>query len=236
VQSLLQNVSITRTRNLDDARAIAALAMGLYTDAISANADDQRKLTIDPLDIAHAPDHQVQNLWLADGVPQPVFTADTVAVEPLLARVGDRARKHHERAQTERGYHPHDEGKPIVPPPIWDADVPVLVLERDVHVDLTGWSERPSLADADVTIELSAVDHASGAFVARACDSSARRYEATIPSDPAVGGLPAGTYTVVIRVAEPGRSESRWAPTVDVIVDARKRTIRRDPVTIELGP
>jgi hypothetical protein len=235
VQSLLQNVSITRTRNLDDARAVAALAMDLYSDAISANADDQRKLAIDPLDIAHAPDHQVQNLWLADGAPQPVFTADTVAIEPLLARIGDRAREHHEREQVTRGYHPHDHGKTITPPLIWDAEMPVLVRDRHVRVDLTGWAARPSMIGAEVTIALSAPDGPSQTFAGRACDASMRRYGATIPRESSAGGLPAGTYRVVVRVVPQESAEIVWSPTVDVVVDARKRTIRRDPVTIELG-
>jgi len=236
VQSLLQNVSITRTRHLDDSRAVAGLAMDLYSDAISANVDDQRKLAIDPLDIAHAPDHQVQNLWLADGAPQPVFTADTVAIEPLLARVGDRARDHHEREQEARGYHPHDERTPIRPPLIWDADTPVVVRDRLVRVDLTGWAARPSTAGAEVTIVLNAVDGPSGAFAARASDASMRRFDAAIPRAPSAGGLPAGTYRIAVRVAPQAGAEIVWKPTVAVVVDARKRTIRRDAVTIELVP
>lgn len=106
VKSLLQNISVFRLREFEDARAAASLAMGVFTDAIKGEVEDQRRLRLDPMDIVNSPDFQAANLWFADGHPQPVFTAHT---RPLPETPQMRAaRAHHEREQRRRGYHLHD--------------------------------------------------------------------------------------------------------------------------------
>ncbi len=75
VRSLLQNLSIFRQRDLEDARAAAGLALEVFQDSIGGEVQDQRRIRIDPMDIVNQPDHRAVNLWLAHGAPQPVFTA-----------------------------------------------------------------------------------------------------------------------------------------------------------------
>ena len=51
VRGLLQNVSIFRQRDFQDARAAAALAMEVFQDNIRGDTEDQRRIRIDPMDI-----------------------------------------------------------------------------------------------------------------------------------------------------------------------------------------
>lgn len=80
VKSLLQNISIFRLREFDDARSAAALAMDVFADTIRGDTDDARRLRIDPIDIVNQPNHRAINLWLADGTPQHAFTAMTLPI------------------------------------------------------------------------------------------------------------------------------------------------------------
>jgi len=81
VKSLLQNITIFRLREFDDARSAAALAMDVFADTISGDVDDARRLRVDPIDIVNQPNHRAINLWLAQGTPQPAFTATTLPFE-----------------------------------------------------------------------------------------------------------------------------------------------------------
>jgi hypothetical protein len=85
VKSLLQNISIFRLREFEDARAAAALAMDVFADTIRGDVEDARRLRIDPIDIVNQPNHRAINLWLAEGTPQHAFTATTLPIEPVLA-------------------------------------------------------------------------------------------------------------------------------------------------------
>ena len=85
VRSLLQNVSIFRQRDFQDARAAAALAMEVFQDNIRGDIEDQRRIRIDPIDIVQQPNYRSVNLWLAHGVPQPAATASTEPMEQLVA-------------------------------------------------------------------------------------------------------------------------------------------------------
>ena len=86
VRSLLQNVSIFRQRDFQDARAAAALAMEVFQDNIRGDIEDQRRIRIDPMDIVQQPNYRAVNLWLAHGVPQPAATASTEPMEQLDRR------------------------------------------------------------------------------------------------------------------------------------------------------
>jgi hypothetical protein len=237
IKSLLQNLAITRMRDLDDARALAALAMDLYSDAIRIDPDDQHKLTIDPADITRAPDHHALCLWLADGTPQPAFTAQTIPVEPVVTTpAGRKRRATHEHSQAQNGWHPHDHAQPIRPPFVWNARNPVLARDRTVYVDLTTWAGRPHSIDATLSIILTG-DARKFSYPAQASDCSGRRYRAEIPTapDPA-GWLPAGSYMVSVQAARPnGTPIALWRPTVDVVVDARKHITRQDPARVQIS-
>lgn len=215
IRSLLQNVSITRMRDLDDARDYASLAMELFADAIRIEREDQQRLTIDPSDIINAQDHQVFNLWFADGAPQRGFHGDTLEIEPAIDHMGGRAaREHHERAQAERGYHPHDHGRTIDPPLIWTSDTPVISRDGVVYVDLTTWASRPGDVDPAVQLVLSA-DGATHRFAAQPSDPSGRRFETTVASDPgAPRQLRTGEYDVAVQVADVAGHLHEWRPTV----------------------
>jgi hypothetical protein len=231
IKSLLQNVSILRMRELEDARAYASLAMELFSDSIRIDPDDQRKLTIDPLDITNAPDYQVLNLWLADGAPQRAFHGRTIAIEPTVARMGGLdARAQHQDAQRSRGSHPHDDGAPIAPPLIWHADAVALSRHRTVFVDLTTWARRPADLTGHVQLVLGGT-----CFAARPSDPSGRRFEVDVPSDPLVDGhLPVGIYDVAIE-AGPAGERVEWHPTVHVPAPEGRGKARVVPAQVELS-
>jgi hypothetical protein len=88
VKSLLQNISIFRLREFEDARSAAALAMNVFADTIRGDVEDARRLRIDPIDIVNQPNHRAINLWLADGIPQHAFTATTLPVEAVARGAG----------------------------------------------------------------------------------------------------------------------------------------------------
>jgi hypothetical protein len=90
VKSLLQNISIFRLREFEDARSAAALAMDVFADTIRGDVEDARRLRIDPIDIVNQPNHRAINLWLADGTPQHAFTATTLPIEPVVAPAIER--------------------------------------------------------------------------------------------------------------------------------------------------
>ncbi len=55
VKSLLQNLSIFRQRDFEDARAAAALAMEVFQDNIAAMSRTSGEYRIDPMDIVRHP-------------------------------------------------------------------------------------------------------------------------------------------------------------------------------------
>jgi hypothetical protein len=230
IKSLLQNVSITRMRDLEDARDYASLAMELFADAIRVEREDQQRLTIDPMDIVNAQDHQVFNLWFANGAPQRGFHGDTLPIEPAVERMGGRAaREQHERAQAARGYHPHDHGRTIDPPIIWTSETPVISRDGVVYVDLTSWASRPGGVDPAVQIVLSA-DGATRTFAAQPSDPSGRRFQVEIPPDPErPDHLPVGAYDIAIQITD-ADDRHEWKPTV-----ARAGTPGRKRVKVEIG-
>lgn len=236
VRSLLQNISITRTRDMEDARAFASLAMELFSDAIRIDPDDQRRLTIDPVDIVAAPDHRISNLWLAEGTPQRVFHADTVAIEPVVKRMGGAtAREHHESSQLARGYHPHDHGRPIEPPYVWSANVPARAHRRAVHVDLTDWQQFRRLNPSEVQIALTGSRRVVR-YRARRADSSGRRYTVQVPEQADIASyLRADSYRVSVVVVQADGSSSEWIPKVRVASDGDDDEPRFEPVTVEIS-
>lgn len=137
VKSLLQNISIFRQRDFEDARAAAALAMEVFQDNIRGDTEDQRRIRIDPMDIVQQPDYRAVNLWFAQGVPQPAATAATAPMEQLIeGPAAVQAREHHEREQQRRGDHPHDHGRYIQPPLVHSIKTPIMARYRAVHIDL----------------------------------------------------------------------------------------------------
>jgi hypothetical protein len=219
VRSLLQNVSIFRQRDFQDARAAAALAMEVFQDNISGDIEDQRRIRIDPIDIVQQPNYRAVNLWLANGVPQPAATASTQPMEDLVATPEAReARRHHEREQVLRGDHPHDHGRYIQPPLVWSAGQPVVARYRTIHIDLPAWRKCPPLAEIDrVALVLMPPSDAPRTYPAEPSQESRRRYSAEVPASPEANGwLPAETYGVEVLVYVRGESEPRiWVPLVD---------------------
>ncbi len=50
----------------------------------------------------------------------------------------------------------------------------------------------------------------------------------------AAGHLTAGTYRVTVQVTDRSGEQHTWTPTIEVVVDVRKGTIRHDPVTVQI--
>ena len=219
VRSLLQNISIFRQRDFQDARAAAALAMEVFQDNIRGDIEDQRRIRIDPIDIVQQPNYRAVNLWLANGVPQPAATASTQAMEELVATPEARgARAHHEREQVLRGDHPHDHGRYIQPPLVWSAYLPVVARYRTVHIDLPAWGKCPPLAEINrVALVLKPGDDGPRTYPAEPSDESRRRYSAEVPvSVEASDWLAAGTYDLEVLVYVRGDPEPRlWVPVID---------------------
>ena len=219
VRSLLQNVSIFRQRDFQDARAAAALAMEVFQDNIRGDLEDQRRIRIDPIDIVQQPNYRAVNLWLANGVPQPAATASTQPMEELVATPAAReARAHHEHEQLRRGDHPHDHGRYIQPPLVWSVATPIVARYRTVHVDLARWKEwKPLLEIVRVAVVLKPTKGEPLACLAEPSDDSRRRYAVELPAEPhAPGWLPAGTYGVQVLVWVGGKAEPHtWSPAVE---------------------
>jgi hypothetical protein len=214
IKSLLQNISIFRLRELDDARAAATLAMDVYADAIR-NDDDSNQLRYDPVDIINLPNYRAVNLWLADGVPQRACTATTIPTEHIHQLAGaDDNRRHHLTSQAQRGYHPHDHGQAIRPPAVWTIAHPVLRHGRHMHVDLISWTQRPELVEPVLIVLTDTADNAT-AYPAVPADPTRRRWTIEISADPdAAGYLAAGDYTISVIAGPDG--DGVWQPTVTV--------------------
>jgi TraM recognition site of TraD and TraG len=122
VRSLLQSISIFRMRELEDARALAGLAMDVYSDRISVDQQEQERLRFSADDIIHLPVHTAINIWVARGTPRPAFVAST---QPMQNLYDPALAEHHLAAQRERGgrYLAHlpaplgDRRSPDAPPP-----------------------------------------------------------------------------------------------------------------------
>jgi hypothetical protein len=102
VRSLLQSISIFRMRELDDARALAGLAMDIYSDRISIDQQEQERLRFSADDIIHLPVHTAINLWVARGTPRSAFVAGTLPMQELY---DPALAEHHLAAQRDRGGH-----------------------------------------------------------------------------------------------------------------------------------
>lgn len=102
VRSLLQSLSIFRMREMEDARALAGLAMEVYSDRISVDQEEQERLRFSPDDIVKLPTHRAINVWVADDVPRGGFLAETLPMEGLRR---DELAEHHLEAQRQRGGH-----------------------------------------------------------------------------------------------------------------------------------
>jgi hypothetical protein len=102
VRSLLQSLSIFRMREMEDARALAGLAMEVYSDRISVDQEEQERLRFSPDDIVKLPTHRAINVWVADDVPRGGFLGETVPMEELRR---DELAEHHLEAQRQRGGH-----------------------------------------------------------------------------------------------------------------------------------
>ena len=218
IKSLLQNISLFRQRDFEDARAAAALAMEVFQDNIKSDTEDQRQNRIDPMDIVKRPDYSAVNLWLAGGVPQPVSTANTQPMEQLIdTPEAMRAREHHESEQQRRGDHPHDHGRYIQPPLVWSVHTPVIARFRTVHIDLNAWPGRPPIEQVQrVAALLKSTDGDSIAHIALPTDEGHRRFASVLPDTPGnPGWLPEGRYTIQVLAWIAGQDEPRtWRPTV----------------------
>jgi hypothetical protein len=218
IKSLLQNISIFRQRDFEDARAAAALAMEVFTDNIKGDTEDQRQNRIDPMDIVKRPDYSAVNLWIANGVPQPVSTANTMPMEQLAGTPeAVSAREHHEREQHRRGDHPHDHGRYIQPPLVWSIHTPVVARYRTIHIDLNAWPGRPQIEQVQrVAVLLKSRGGDSIAHIALPTDASHRRFEVVLPDTQGKPGwLPEGRYTIQVLAWIAGQDAPRtWTPAV----------------------
>jgi hypothetical protein len=218
VKSLLQNLSIFRLREFEDARAAAALAMEVFSDSLSGDIEDQRRVRVDPMDIVRQPNHRALALWLSDGVPQPAFTADTRPMEELSeSPEALDARAHHEAEQLRRGDHPHDHGRYIEPPLVWSIHTPVIARYHTIHIDLNAWPDRPPIEEIErVAALLGSADGDSIAHIARPSDASRTRFAAVLPDAPTEPGwLPEGLYSIQVLAWTAGQAAPRtWTPAV----------------------
>jgi hypothetical protein len=191
--------------------------MEVFQDSIRSEVEDQRRIRLDPMDIVNQPDHRAVNLWLAHGVPQPAFTADTEPMEDLASGpAAMRAREHHEREQQHRGYHPHDEGRYIQPPLVRSIHTPVTARFRTVHVDLAGWPVCPPVEGIQrVAVVFHPEAGAPLGLDAEPEDRTGRHYTLRLPESPdSAGWLAAGRYRLKIHVWADGEpAPSVWAST-----------------------
>lgn len=214
IKSLLQNVSVTRMREFEDARNIAALAMEVFSDNIRGESEDQRRITIDPLDIVNMPNWRPLHLWLVDNAPQPAFTANTWPVEPMIATDTARAlAAEHLAAQKARGWHPHDHNEPITPPVVWTEGQPVQTARRTVHVDLAAWPKRGDIQVVDVVVALQRARSDWAGYQALPIEPQRKRWAVSIPADPAADGwLPDAAYAVKLIITDSEGDEHEWTP------------------------
>ena len=149
VRSLLQNVSIFRQRDFQDARAAAALAMEVFQDNISGDVEDQRRIRIDPIDIVQQPNYRAVNLWLANGVPQPAATASTQPMEELVATPEAREAPPAPRARTAFCAATTRMTTGATYSRRWCGRScrPIVARYRTIHIDLPAWRKRPPLAE-----------------------------------------------------------------------------------------
>ncbi len=149
VRSLLQNVSIFRQRDFQDARAAAALAMEVFQDNICGDVEDQRRIRIDPIDIVQQPNYRAVNLWLANGVPQPAATASTAA-DGAARRDPGGPRGPRSTTSANRfsaATIPTTTGATYSRRLCGRLMRPVVARYRTVHIDLPAWRECPPLAE-----------------------------------------------------------------------------------------
>jgi hypothetical protein len=237
IKSLLQNISVTRLREFEDARNIAALAMEVFSDNIGGQAEDQRRLTIDPMDIVNMPNYRPLHLWLVDGAPQPAFNqAKTWPVEPMIATPEAIATaEHHHQAQRERGWHPYDDGRPIMPPLVWTTDTAVQDIGRSVYVDLGAWHGLKNLSGGvvDIAIALGRKGRWEG-YQAVPVDDAQRRWAITVPEEPGADGwLPDGDYGVRILITDTENVTHQWTPAVKSGEDETPESARVELATPE---
>jgi hypothetical protein len=226
IKSLLQNISIFRLREFEDARAAASLAMEVFSDNIKGEIEDQRRLRLDPMDIVNSPDYRAANLWLSNGHPQAAFTAYTRPSSDTSAT--ELARQHHEREQRQRGLHPHDIGRYIESPLVRGIATPVIARYRTVHIDLTGWSEGPSPHEITrITVLLYPDEGNPLGFTAEPVDDTHRHYRVSLTDcQNSVSWLPAGRYRATILVqASSGAAASTWAHTLNAEREPLPHTI-----------
>jgi len=245
VKSLLQNLTIFRLREFEDARAAAALAMEVFTDNLRGDVEDQRRVRVDPMDIVRQPNHRAHALWLSEGVPQPVFTAETRPMQELSeSPEALRAREHHEAQQRRRGDHPHDHGRYIQPPLVWSIHTPVIARHRTIHIDLNAWPDPPPLEQVErVAALLSSPDGQSIAHIARPTDPAQRRFAAALPDGPGEPGwLPEGLYSIQVLAWIEGQAGPRtWTPVVqdeegeEIVLQIEVADEPRRPDRVELG-
>jgi hypothetical protein len=218
IKSLLQNISLFRQRDFEDARAAAALAMEVFTDNIKGDIEDERRNRIDPMDIVKRPDYSAVNLWLAGGVPQPASTATTQPMEQLIdTPEAAQARAHHEAEQQRRGDHPHDHGRYIQPPLVWSVHTPVIARFRTIHIDLAAWPGAPAIEQIErVAALLKSREGDSIAHIAEPTDKSRRRFQVVLPGTTGEPGwLPEGRYTIQVLAWVAGQDAPRtWTPDV----------------------
>jgi hypothetical protein len=117
-RSLLQSLSIFCMREIEDARALAALAMHVFADRISVQPDEQERFRFSPEDILRLPEYEAWNLWVAGGAPRSAFKAHTKPMEELY---NPRLAEHHIQAQHQRGGH-HPGALPNPLPAEYDDD------------------------------------------------------------------------------------------------------------------
>lgn len=105
LMSLLHSVCIFRMREVEEARAMAALAMETFSDRIDVEREVQQRLRFSVDDVLRLPQHRCLCLWSAGGVPQPAFVGSTQPTKALSEQHGDNTQLHLQR-QRERGAHP----------------------------------------------------------------------------------------------------------------------------------
>lgn len=234
IKSLLQNMSIFRLREFEDARNAAALAMSVFSDTIRGDAEDQQRLRLDPVDITNLPTGRCVNLWLAGGRPQPAFTATTLPIETLVDELGPNGyRPHHERAQAARGYHPHHHGHHIRPPLVWNHDEPALSRDDHVYVDLGNWAERPQ-SFSRAWLVLTDENGGETLHTLQPWDRSGLLWRAHLDPELRRLGLPgAGTYRVGVQL-DAGDGELHEAQIT--VRWTEGETAKSAPATMHLAP
>ncbi|MEG6617618.1 TraM recognition domain-containing protein [Peptococcaceae bacterium 1198_IL3148] len=83
IRTLIQNIILFRTQEVEDAERFTKLFMRLYSNMIQVNDDVQDRINFGPDDIFNIPVYHAICRWMVKGEPQAPFVGKTMPVDDL---------------------------------------------------------------------------------------------------------------------------------------------------------